>query len=126
MLKKRIWHSFVPSIIWLLIIAVGSFIPSSNVPKVDVPDKWVHFVFYAIFSFLFYIPVSTYTKRIKLNVQVWLIVLVVSTIIGLTVELVQHYFISGRCGEGLDILANTFGVISALIVSQSLKHNGVL
>ena len=126
MLNKRIWYSFIPSIVWLLIIVVGSFMPSSNLPKVDVSDKWIHFVFYAVFTFLLFIPVDANTKNAKTSVKGLGIVFLVSTLIGLTVELIQHYFIEGRCGEGLDMLANTLGVIVALVVAQSLKRKGVL
>jgi VanZ family protein len=121
-LNKRIWYSFIPSILWFLIIVVGSFMPSSNVPKVDVSDKWVHFVFYAIFSFLLYFPLKTYTINRTIVVSKWLLVLIVSTTIGILVEVIQHNFIEGRYGEGLDVLANTLGVITALIVVKTIKH----
>lgn len=100
--------------------------PSSNVPKVDVSDKWIHFVFYAIFSFLLYIPLKAHTIKRMFVVSRWQFVLVVSTIIGVTVELIQHNFIDGRYGEGLDVLANTLGVVTALTVARALKYKGVL
>lgn len=96
--------------------------PSSNVPKVDVSDKWVHFVFYAIFSFLLYFPLKVYTINRTIVVSKWLLVLIVSTTIGILVEVIQHNFIEGRYGEGLDVLANTLGVITALIVVKTIKH----
>ena len=40
MLKHKFWYSLIPSIIWAIVIAVGSFIPSSTIPSVVVFDKW--------------------------------------------------------------------------------------
>ena len=41
MLKKAI-YSFVPGIIWLLTIVVGSFMSASKVPSVAISDKGIH------------------------------------------------------------------------------------
>lgn len=121
MLKKRIWNSFIPSIIWLLIIVGGSFMPSSNVPKVDVSDKWVHFVFYAIFSLLLFFATQSYTKYTNFIVKRWSFIICVISLVGGLIEIVQHYCIDGRQGEFMDVVANMCGATSALFVLEIVK-----
>ena len=126
MLKRSIWYSFVPSVLWFLIIAVGSFLPSSKVPDVNVSDKWIHFVFYAIFGFLLFLSAQGHTKRISSRVAIWRFVLIIGTVVGLCIELIQHYLISGRQGEWLDVLANTLGLLGVLFIAELLKNKGFL
>jgi len=124
-LKRSIWYSFVPSVLWFLIIVVGSLLPSSKVSDIDVPDKWIHFVFYAIFAFLLFLSSLGHTKRINTLVKRWSLVLIVGTLVGISIELIQHGLISGRQGECLDVLANTLGLLLALSIAELLKNKGV-
>ncbi len=126
MLKRSIWYSFVPSVLWLLIIAVASLLPSSKVPDIDVSDKWIHFVFYAIFAFLLFLSTLGYTKSTNSRVARWRFVLITGTVTGFCIELIQHYLILGRQGEWLDVLANTLGLLVALSIADLLKNKGVL
>lgn len=100
--------------------------PSSTVPKVDVSDKWVHFVFYAIFSFLLYFPLKVDTINRTIVVSNWLLVFIVCTTIGVLVEVIQHHFIEGRYGEIKDVLANGLGILFALCIIEVLNFKGVL
>ena len=123
---KKIRSSFVPVLIWALIIVVGSLLSSSKVPNIAVSDKGIHFVFYAILAFLLYFPVCLNTKRSFSIVTSAAIVLLIGFTLGTLIELVQHYLIVGRYGEFLDLVANTFGLIVGVIVSVILKRKAVL
>jgi VanZ family protein len=123
---KKVWTSFVPALIWLLFIIVGSFMPSSNVPKIAVSDKGIHFIFYAIFAFLLYFPLRVNTKRSFTLVNTSIIVLLVGFTLGAVVELIQHYFIVGRFGEYLDIVANTIGLLVGVLISEVYNRKAVL
>jgi VanZ family protein len=123
---KKVWFSFVPALIWLLFIVVGSFMSTSNVPKIAVSDKGIHFIFYAIFAFLLYFPLRVNTKRSFTFVTTSVLVLLVGLALGAVVELIQHYFIIGRFGEYLDILANTIGLLVGLLISEIYKRKAVL
>lgn len=126
MFNNKFWHSPVPSIVWVVIIAVGSFIPSSTIPTVVVSDKWIHFVFYAIFSFLLFLSSHSHTNRSNSIVNRWTYVFVIGAVVGVLVEVIQHSIISGRQGEWMDIVANSLGLFSALILSEIIKAKGVL
>lgn len=99
---------------------------TSNVPKIAVSDKGIHFIFYAIFAFLLYFPLRVNTKRSFTFVTTSLLVLLVGFTLGAVVELIQHYFIIGRFGEYLDILANTIGLLVGLLISEIYKRKAVL
>tara|TARA_B110000467_G_C17919616_1_gene264180 strand:+ start:106 stop:486 length:381 start_codon:yes stop_codon:yes gene_type:complete len=125
-LNNKLWYSPIPSIIWVVVIAVGSFLPSSTIPTVVVSDKWIHFVFYAIFSFLLFLSSLSNTNRSKSVVSRWTYVFIVGVIVGVFVEIIQHSIISGRHGEWMDIFANCLGLFFALIISEIIKSKGVL
>ncbi len=99
---------------------------TSNVPKIAVSDKGIHFIFYAIFAFLLYFPLRVNTKRSFTFVTTSVLVLLVGLALGAVVELIQHYFIIGRFGEYLDIVANTIGLLVGLLISEIYKRKAVL
>jgi VanZ family protein len=125
-LNKKFWYSPIPSIIWVFVIAVGSFIPSSTIPSLVVSDKWIHFVFYAIFSFLLFLSSLSNTNKSHTVLSRWTYVFIIGVIVGVLVEIIQHSFISGRHGEWMDIAANSSGLVFALIISEIIKSKGVL
>ena len=126
MLNHKFWYSLIPSIIWAIVIAVGSFVPSSTIPSVVVSDKWIHFVFYAIFSFLLFLSSLSNTKRSSYRFIRWTYVFLTGAIFGGFVEIIQHIIIRGRQGEWMDILANCLGMFFGLVLSEFLKRKGVL
>jgi len=125
-LNHKFWYSLIPSVIWALLIAVGSFIPSSTIPTVVVSDKWIHFLFYAIFSFLLFLSSLSNTKTNTYLVNRWTYVFVIGAIFGGVVEIIQDSIISGRQGEWMDIVANCLGLFFGLILSEIIKSKGVL
>jgi len=125
-LNKTIWISFVPAIIWFVIIVVGSFISSSKVPSIGLSDKGIHFLFYTIFAFLLALPLRINTKRAYSCVTTSVIVLFTGFSLGVLIEIVQHFHVVGRFGEYLDVLANTIGLVVGLILCEILKRKSVL
>lgn len=125
MLKKTLL-SFIPALVWVLIIVVGSFLPSSNIPSLALSDKGIHFVFYAILATLLYFPFRINTNRNFTFVTTCVSVLMIGFVLGSVIELIQDLFIPGRFGELLDLVANTFGLFTGLAVSEMLKRIAVL
>ena len=123
---KKISNSFVPVLIWALIIVVGSILSSSKVPSIAVPDKGIHFVFYAIFAFLLYFPVYR-TKKIAFSfLGSAVIVVLIGFTFGALIELVQDRYIVGRFGEWLDLVANSLGLLVGALVGVIFKRKAVL
>ena len=105
---------FLKPIVWLLIICYGLFIPASSLPKkpfLSIPhfDKLVHFGLFFIFCLLLFVPF----KKIKLN-HLFYAPLVAVLLSGI-LETVQHIISSSRSSNFYDFLANTAGIIMALV-----------
>lgn len=126
MFKSSLWSSIYPSLIWCLIILVGSILPSSNIQGVEISDKLIHFVFYAVFSFFLFLLSHNVNFGLDTLIKKWTFVFTVGTIVGLSIEFIQYTFIPSRSGEWLDVLANSVGLITMLSSIYLLKRISVL
>lgn len=91
-------------------------LPSENIPK---PPDWnisfdkiVHFILFAVLSFLLLAIGSQYKKQN--NASTFLLIALISIIYGALMESVQ-ILVPGREFHLLDLLADTMGVIAGLI-----------
>lgn len=102
-LKKR--ARFI-AILWTLLILFLCFIPSNEIPELHVPlaDKWVHFILFGGFSFLWLVS----SKKTSLfQLLQWAII---TAIFGWLVEELQGLLsFLERCKETMDIVADTIG-----------------
>ena len=126
MFKSSYWSSFYPSLIWFLIILLGSILPSSNIKEIEVSDKLIHFVFYAIFSFFLFFLSHNETLGLDTLIKKWTFVFTIGTMVSLSIEFIQYTLIPSRSGEWLDVLANSIGLITMLISIYLLKKISVL
>ena len=105
---------------------VGSILPSSNIQGVEVSDKLIHFVFYAVFSFFLFLLSHNVNFGLDTFIKKWIFVLTVGTLLGFIIESIQYALIPSRSGEWLDVLANTIGLTAMLISTYLLKRISVL
>ena len=126
MFKSSLWFSIYPSLIWFLIIFVGSILPSSNIQDIEVSDKLIHFVFYAVFSFFLFLFSHNVNFGLDTLIKKWTFVFSIGTLLGFIIEWIQYVLIPSRSGEWLDILANTIGLIAMLVIIYLLKRISVL
>ena len=77
-------------------------------------DKLVHFLAYVVFSILFLIILSNYTNWLSL--QKLLMLLLVGTLFGVGIELLQYAYIPGRDKEMLDIILNFIGLLGGVFL----------
>ena len=125
-MSSSLWSSIYPSLIWCLIILVGSILPSSNVQVDEISDKLIHFVFYAVFSFFLFLLSHKVTLDLDTLIKKWTFVITIGTIVGLSIEFIQYTLIPSRSGEWLDVLVNIFGLITTLSSIYLLKRISVL
>ena len=126
MFKSTFWSSFYPSLIWFLVILVGSILPSPNVEEIEVSDKLLHFIFYAIFSFFLFLLSHKLTLGLNSFIKKWTFVVTIGTIVGVGIEFIQYSLIPSRSGDWLDLLANSVGLITMLSIIYLLKRISVL
>lgn len=105
------------SIVWMLVIAVLSFLPSSNLPHVHFfhIDKAVHFCLY---FFLFLFTAFGWLRQWRF---IWLKSLPLHYVMffcwtfGVAIELGQEVFTTDRHFDCSDIAANSLGALLAFM-----------
>ena len=121
--------SFIPAIIWAVIVAWLSLIPASNFPEwwffdlIHV-DKWVHITMYSILSILLVAGTFRFAKTFPSGAtQLWLATM--ATSYGILMEICQELFTTTRHFEWGDIAADTVGALLGVILVQYGKKKKV-
>jgi VanZ family protein len=94
------------AILWTLGILLACLIPGKEVPDIHIPlaDKWVHFIIFAGFSFLW---LCTF---IRATAKKGMLIFILSVLLGYAVELLQDSGITtGRSYDVYDIVADAIG-----------------
>lgn len=101
---------------WTLLVIVLSIINIGEVGnEIQIPykDKIVHFLFYFIFTILWF----SYLNSTKPNSKnIWL-VLTTAILFGTAIEIYQATFTLSRHSDVADVLANSLGAILGVITS---------
>ena len=123
------------SLLTLLLIAVLSLMPAQEFPETDIQfaDKWAHWVMYGFLTLVMgidYVLRNEYLKK-KANTlspqeqayknqgtAIWqfLVIFIIVSIYGGLMELGQAYLTTSRHGDWLDVYANSFGALCAVII----------
>ena len=104
--------------LWTLVILIACFLPGNEIPNVRFPmiDKWVHFIIFAGFSFLWLLVWAPATWRAGL----WVFIAAVA--FGYAVELLQGSGISpGRAYDANDVLADGIGGLLGVLLFFTLQ-----
>lgn len=104
--------------LWTLLIAFLCLVSFNNLPSVGIQsaDKYVHFTFHFVFTILWFLYLKKkYSIRKPLK-EIVLKVFLASFLYGVLIEIAQSLFTATRQGDVLDVLANTSGTISAILV----------
>jgi VanZ family protein len=112
------WQPFVPAIIWFLIVLVLMCTPRPNLPdtkllKIIFLDKAVHFACFFLLVVLFYYPISITGASFYSKLNYLIRLSIAGVVWGITTELIQRYFITGRSFDLFDWLADSLGAIAA-------------
>jgi VanZ family protein len=115
------------SIAWALFILVLCGIPGNEINKVkfiDIPqfDKVVHFILYFVFTLLLISESNKQRQNRKVTVESILIAAVFALSYGVLIEVLQKYLFINRSAEILDVVANTFGYLIAVISYKSVNR----
>ncbi|HMP30932.1 MAG TPA: VanZ family protein [Saprospiraceae bacterium] len=115
----KIFHKL--AIGWTILIVLGSLLPSAFV-KIQVldsvtgSDKILHISMYAIASFLWLMSISnSYQGRKAIEVILLL------TLLGLIIEVLQIVITTGRFFEWYDAIANYLGTVVGWITYKVLQ-----
>lgn len=124
--KKIPFKKFLPGIAWFFIVGVLTLMPGKDVPEVSWLeiknfDKLVHAALFGGLTLLFCIPYfkAQFTLQQKLNF--FIRIALAAIVWGITVEIIQKYFIPGRDFELLDWAADSVGALVALWISIKIQ-----
>jgi VanZ family protein len=101
------------TISWSLLILVLCFIPGQEFPDVHIPmaDKWVHFILFAVFTFLWM------CARPSMKFGALLLAFIFGSVFGLVVEEIQGLLaFLGRSKSVQDIYADAIGSAIGLFI----------
>lgn len=104
--------------LWTLLILTACFLPGREVPDVHIPfmDKWVHFVLFGGFSFLWLCSRARATQRTGI------VVFGASVLLGYMVELIQGSGLTtGRSYDVYDIYADAVGGLLGVLLFFFLR-----
>ena len=111
--------------IWALLIAVLSFLPGSSFPKTEITraDLLVHFTFYAILSYLWYVGFFRSNPQKPITKSQYFTVIASSILFSGLIELIQGTEFVARSCELSDLIANSVGCLigTVLFLFQPLK-----
>jgi VanZ family protein len=112
------FKSFIPAIIWLLVILIISGFPGNKVPKIPVWqfDKLIHSIIYLVLSILLLMPFSVQYITNKKRLKTQLIIILVGISYGGFMEILQHYIFINRSGNLYDFIANAIGAIIGVLI----------
>ncbi|GGD33732.1 VanZ family protein [Flavobacterium orientale] len=111
--KHKIFQ--VVFVLWIVTITLLSLVESENLPRIDVKnsDKLGHFVFYFLLTLFLFLALPK--QRLNLGSKL-LFSFLFSVIYGIIIEILQGVITVKRQPEILDVFANTFGSLVAIVV----------
>ncbi len=122
MLKKNSYTIlFISWMLFITFLSLFSF-KDDSLPKVRIPhlDKAVHFTFYFIGAILGSLFTRESTKGNVGLKKTIIIVFFTMVVYGIIIEVIQLVFTPNRHGDILDVLANSLGAFSGILVIKYL------
>ena len=114
---------FWKSILWFFLILYLTIFSGSSFNHVKLftnADKLVHFGLFTGFSFLILLDLLKNSDN-KPWYHFAFIAFIISTFLGASTELIQHFFITGRTGSFLDLSADIIGSVFGMILIKFYK-----
>lgn len=117
-------NKFLPGIAWFFIVLVLTCLPGDDLPKVNnwfneyYIDKLVHAGIFLLLAYLFMYPVAKTGISNSQKRNYFIKIALACTIWGITIELIQKYFIPGRSFDWFDWISDGLGAFTALWVGM--------
>ena len=111
-----LFKKLIPALWWALLILLLCFLPGSAIPELTFldwlkPDKLVHLFLFGVLSFLMAKGFASQETNGFLQNFPKLIAVLISSVYGAIIEVIQEFCIPGRNGDVYDSLADSLGAI---------------
>jgi VanZ family protein len=98
-----------------------TLLPSASMPALSVWelfsfDSFAHAFMFAVLTYLMVVGLKKQYTFPRLKHYAIRTSLFVSTLFGIGIELMQHFFIPGRQGDIIDVLSNTIGCVLGVLI----------
>ena len=103
----------------ILLLWSGNALPKTNLITIPFFDKIIHLILFALLSALFLKAYPSSQKYWKAKILVCII------LYGILIEFVQLYLVPFRSFEIVDILADSLGALSGLILVRRLTKYSI-
>lgn len=109
------------TIIWAAAILLTTLLPSTSLPSTSIWelfsfDSFAHAFMFCVLTFLMIVGLTKQFTYPWLQHYAIRASLLIGTLFGIAIELMQHFFIFGRQGDMVDVLANTFGCLLGIVL----------
>ena len=113
---------YFPTILVCTLVLILSVINTGVLPKTDVPsaDKIVHTIMYFVITLILILNQTSYLREQITNRKLYFAFLF-SIGFGTLMEIIQH-FLPWRSGSVYDFIANTLGVLLAIVIILLITH----
>lgn len=117
------WRYLLPAIVWGSIVSWASLTSTASFPTVNMVsfDKVVHVGIYFVFSMLLFYGIIKQAASNKKKQFIPVFVLLIASLLGISIEVLQALGTADRSFEMLDILANIIGSLWG-VTAFSLFH----
>lgn len=89
-------------------------------------DKIAHFGIYFVFTIVWYACFINERAVYKTNLRNLIMAALLAFVVGVAIEILQHLNPLARSGDVKDALANTLGIVLAMLVLRNSKINDAL
>ena len=115
-----------PSILWAAFILVICLMPGRHIPRITIPhfDKIVHTSIYMILGVLTYYGWSMQKSFNSLHQKTLLKIIILLSVYGFTIEIMQETLTADRHFELLDELANATGSVIGALLGKTFTPRG--
>jgi VanZ family protein len=113
---------------WAAFILFLCLIPGKDLPSVSIfeADKIGHFGVYLVLSMLMFYGWKRQAAFPSLHQNVFIKILIITSVYGFAVEIMQELFTADRHFDILDAIANSGGAVAGSLISMYLRHKLVL
>jgi VanZ family protein len=106
---------------WAAVILLTTLLPSSSMPPLSIWeffsfDSFAHAFLFAILCYLMIVGLKKQFTYPKIKHYAIRVSLFISTMFGISIELLQHFLVQGRQGDIMDVLSNTTGCLIGILL----------